>query len=65
MFDFSMYNLAGLVQEREAAGERILLRDKNDKLVMLCNDGNYYCNVRVDFSIALTVVRLNCPWGHS
>eukprot|EP00035_Acanthoeca_spectabilis_P003315 m.92531 g.92531 ORF g.92531 m.92531 type:complete len:131 (-) comp12051_c0_seq4:1155-1547(-) len=45
MFDFSMYHLAGLVQEKEAAGIRILLRDKHDKLVILCNDGNYYCNV--------------------
>lgn len=44
MFDFSMYHLAGLVQEKEAAGIRILLRDKHDKLVILCNDGNYYCN---------------------
>ena len=37
--------VAGLVAEREASGQRILLRDKNDKLVILCNDGNYYCNV--------------------
>jgi hypothetical protein len=41
------YNLAGLVAEREAAGQRILLRDKNDKLVILCNDGNYYWFVAV------------------
>jgi hypothetical protein len=45
MFDFSMYNIAGLANELEAKGTRILLRDKHDKIVYLCNDGNYYCNV--------------------
>jgi hypothetical protein len=23
----------------------MLLRDKNDEMVILCNDGDYYCNV--------------------
>jgi hypothetical protein len=45
MFDFTMYRLAGLVNDLEAAGTRVLLRDQDDKLVILCNDGNYYCNV--------------------
>ena len=45
MFDFAWYHLNGLVLEREAAGERLLLRDKTDTLVKLCNDGNVYCNV--------------------
>jgi len=45
MFDFSMYNLHGLALNLEARGERVLLRDKSDNLVLLCNDGNYYCNV--------------------
>lgn len=35
----------GVVEKLEAAGTRVLLRDKHDKLVVLCNDGNYYCNV--------------------
>eukprot|EP00935_MAST-01C_sp_MAST-1C-sp1_P000698 g698.t1 len=45
MFDFSMYKLAGLANDLEKQGKRVLLRDKNDKIVYLCNDGNYYCNV--------------------
>ena len=45
MFDFTMYQLAGKVNALEAAGTRVLLRDKHDELVILCNDGNYYCNV--------------------
>ena len=45
MFDFSMYHLAGLVDAAEAAGQRMLLRDMHNKLVLLCNDANYYCNV--------------------
>ena len=28
----------------EAAGTRVLLRDKRDELVLLCNDGDYYCS---------------------
>ena len=47
MFNFAMYNLAGLVAKEETAGNRMLLRDVNDELVILCNDGNYYCNVRI------------------
>ena len=45
MFDFSMYNLHGQALALEAAGTRVLLRDKHDALVVLCNDGNYFCNV--------------------
>lgn len=45
MFDFSMYNLHGMAQELEKQGTRVWLRDKNDNLVVLCNDGNYYCDV--------------------
>jgi hypothetical protein len=45
MFDFSMYNLHGEALALEAAGTRVLLRDKHDELVLLCNDGNYFCNV--------------------
>ena len=45
MFDFTMYHLAGLVEEAEMRGQRMLLRDMHDKLVLLCNDANFYCNV--------------------
>lgn len=45
MFNFEMYHLAGLVDAAEAAGQRMLLRDVHDDLVVLCNDANYYCNV--------------------
>ena len=45
MFDFAFYRLNGLIEAREAAGERLLLRDRDDNLVALCNDGNVYCNV--------------------
>jgi hypothetical protein len=45
MFDFSMYRLHGQALELEASGTRVLLRDRHDELVLLCNDGNYYCNV--------------------
>jgi hypothetical protein len=45
MFDFAFYRLNGLVQAREAAGERLLLRDMHGQLVTLCNDSNFYCNV--------------------
>lgn len=46
MMDFTMYNMAAKVDELEAAGTRILLRDANDDMVILCNDGNYYCDVK-------------------
>jgi len=46
MFDFSMYNLHGQALALEAAGTRVLLRDKKDELVLLCNDGNYFCSKR-------------------
>jgi len=45
MFNFAFYRLNGLVLAREAAGERLLLRDERGALVTLCNDGNVYCNV--------------------
>ena len=45
MFDFAFYRLNGIVLAREAAGERLLLRDLHGELVVLCNDGNVYCNV--------------------
>ena len=45
MFNFAFYRLAGLVLAREAAGEKLLLRDERGALVLLCNDGNHYCNV--------------------
>ncbi len=47
MFDFSMYHLHGQALELEAAGTRVLLRDKRDELVLLCNDGNYFCSKHV------------------
>ena len=46
MFDFSMYRLHGDALALEAAGTRVLLRDKRDELVLLCNDGNYFCSKR-------------------
>lgn len=45
MFDFAFYRLNGIILDREAAGERLLLRDLHGTLVQLCNDGNHYCNV--------------------
>ena len=45
MMDFTMYNLHQLAEDLEAKGTRVWLRDKNDKKVIYCNDGNYYCNV--------------------
>ena len=48
MFDFTMYRLAGLSDALEAQGTRVLLRDRHDELVVLCNDGNFYSNVRLD-----------------
>jgi len=45
MFDFAFYRLNGIILAREAAGEKLLLRDMNGQLVLLCNDGNAYCNV--------------------
>lgn len=45
MFDFDFYHLNGIIQAREANGEKLLLRDRNDVLVTLCNDGDFYCNV--------------------
>ena len=45
MFDFAFYRLNGLIEAREAAGERLLLRDRDGELVALCNDGNVYCGV--------------------
>ena len=53
MFNFAMYNLAGLVNTAEAAGNKMLLRDANNELVILCNDGNYYCNVSVSVSVSV------------
>jgi hypothetical protein len=40
MFDFAFYRLNGIIQDREAAGEKLLLRDMHGTLVQLCNDGN-------------------------
>jgi len=45
MFNFNMFNFAGRMAELEAAGTRALLRDKHGELVLLCNDGNVFCNV--------------------
>ena len=45
MMDFTMYHLHQMAANLEAKGTRIWLRDKNDKLVIYCNDGNYFCNV--------------------
>jgi len=45
MMDFTMYKLHQLAQDLESSGTRVWLRDKTDKKVIYCNDGNYYCNV--------------------
>ena len=45
MMDFTMYRLHQMAEDLEAKGTRIWLRDKNDKKVIYCSDGNYYCNV--------------------
>jgi hypothetical protein len=37
--------LAGKAQDLENKGTRVLLRDEHDELVIMCNDGDYYCNV--------------------
>lgn len=44
MFNFAFYRLNGIILAREAAGEKLLLRDERGELVSLCNDGNHYCN---------------------
>lgn len=52
MFNFGFYHLNQVLLDREAQGFRTLLRDKNDVLVTLCNDGNYYCNItNFDWSV--------------
>ena len=56
MFDFSMYHLHGMALDLEARGTRVLLRDKHDELVVLCNDGNYFCNV-TNFDWSLQAAR--------
>lgn len=55
MFDFSMYHLHGHALALEASGTRVLLRDNRDELVLLCNDGNYYCSKRVASTESRTV----------
>lgn len=45
MFNFAFYRLNGIILAREAAGEKLLLRDQHGSLVHLCNDGNHYCGV--------------------
>lgn len=56
MFDFAFYRLNGLILAREAAGERLLLRDERGTLVSLCNDGDYYCNV-TNFDLSVAAMR--------
>jgi hypothetical protein len=45
MFNFDFYAFAGTVFAAEAAGEKLLLRDHRGELVLVCNDGDFYCNV--------------------
>ena len=45
MFDFSFYAAHQQMIDMEQRGLRSYLRDKNDKLIGLCNDGNGYCNI--------------------
>ena len=39
------YNLHGRMMELEAAGKPAFLRDDKGDVVILCNDGNFYCNM--------------------
>lgn len=43
MFDFAAYNLHGEMLKLEAAGKPAFLRDDKGDVVILCNDGNFYC----------------------
>ena len=45
MFDFSFYTAHQRMLALEAAGIHAFLRDKNGEIVMLCNDGDVYCNI--------------------
>lgn len=45
MFDFAFYTLHGKMQELEDKGKPAFLRDSRGKIVELCNDGNFYCNI--------------------
>eukprot|EP01050_Picozoa_sp_SAG11_P010248 SAG11_NODE_1016_length_6169_cov_19.544975_7_plen_97_part_00 len=45
MFDFAAYNLHGEMMKLEAAGKPAFLRDDKGDVVILCNDGNFYCNM--------------------
>jgi len=56
MFNFGAYRLNGLLLERETAGFPSLLRDKNGRLVTLCNDGNVYCNI-TSYDLSVSAVR--------
>lgn len=46
MMNFDFYNLNAIIEAREAAGEKLLLRDMYGNLVLLCNDGDFYCAVK-------------------
>jgi len=45
MFNFDFYALAGRMDALEAAGKPAYLRDRHGSKVILCNDGNVYCNI--------------------
>lgn len=45
MFDFAAYNIHGEMMALEAAGKPAFLRDDKGDIVILCNDGNFYCNI--------------------
>ena len=45
MFDFAFYAAHQRMLDLEAAGVPAFLRDKHGEIVLLCNDGNAYCNV--------------------
>lgn len=45
MFNFAFYEVNQRMLDLEARGQRAFLRDERGEVVMLCNDGNAYCNV--------------------
>ena len=45
MFDFAAYHLHGEMMKLEASGKPAFLRDDKGEVVILCNDGNFYCNI--------------------
>ena len=60
----SRYHLHGEMLALEAQGKPAFLRDMHGDVVILCNDGNFYCNITT-FDHSKDYVRrpwLGCSW---